>query len=64
MQRQQLNIVKAKIPFMTCLLSGDKVRPVIPMLDEAEIAYCTTVRETAEVLSHMVNWSEKTKSNN
>ena len=49
---------------MTCLLSGDKVRPVIPMLDEAEIAYCTTVRETAEVLSHMVNWSEKTKSNN
>lgn len=54
---------KSNLPFMTCLLSGDKVKPVIPLLDSSEIAYCTTIRETAEVLSHMVNWSTTRNSN-
>lgn len=55
---------KSKLPFMTCLLSGDKIKPVVHILDEAEIAYCLTIRETAETLSHMIHWSEKNKFNN
>ena len=47
---------KSELPFMTCLLSGDKVKPVIPLLDNSSIPYCTTIRETAEVLGHMVTW--------
>jgi acyl-CoA synthetase (NDP forming) len=49
---------KSKLPFMTCLLSGDKVRPIIPLLDASSIPYCTTIRETAEVLGHLSYWNK------
>ncbi len=55
---------KSSLPFMTCLLSGDKVKPVIPLLDNSSIAYCTTIRETSEVLSHMINWNKTRNTNN
>ena len=54
---------KSSLPFMTCLLSGDKVKPVIPLLDSSEIAYCSTIRETAEVLSHMIHWQSRRNTN-
>lgn len=55
---------KYPLPFMTCLLSGDKVRPVIPLLDSQNIAYCTTIRETAEVLGQMVSWQRNRQTKN
>ena len=50
---------KSKIPFMTCLLSGDKVKPIIPLLDKSEIPYCLSLRETAYVLSLIIEWNKK-----
>lgn len=53
---------KTPVPFMTCLLVGDKVRPVIPELDKAGIAYCESIRETAEVLGHYYKWYARQKN--
>ena len=55
---------KFTIPFMTCLLSGEKVKPVIHLLDESSIAYCTTIRETVEVLRHIITWQTKRQTQN
>lgn len=49
---------KSQKPFMTLLLSGEKVKPVIPLLDTSNIAYCTTIRETTEVLGKIVSWAK------
>ena len=49
------------LPFMTCLLAGDKVKPIIPELDKAGIPYCETIRETAEVLSIIYSWGNRKK---
>ena len=55
---------KFTMPFMTCLLSGEKVKPVIHLLDESSIAYCTTIRETVEVLRHIITWQTKRHTQN
>jgi acyl-CoA synthetase (NDP forming) len=49
---------KSPIPFLTCLLAGEKVRPIIDMLDKDKIPYTQTIQETAEVLGLLWKWSQ------
>jgi acyl-CoA synthetase (NDP forming) len=52
---------KSSLPFIACLLAGEKVRPIIEKLDKAEVPYTQTIQETAEVLKLLWDWSKKNK---
>lgn len=52
---------RSPLPFIVCLLAGDKVRPIIEKLDKSEIPYTNTIQETAEVINFLWKWSRKSK---